>query len=256
MTPEELFAIWAPEDSVWSPWAKPVCFVQPWLANAGTASANPVEQPMDWMHLPCDGIPLAGDTALVVDLSGEVSAAYGVALAGRGYCPVPLFNACSGPAELVPIQPILAALRHGARDLAHAPSRPPAAPPAFLLDANRQRGAHEVRPGRFDNRSLLFPQDFPSATFLRAQGIQQVLVLQVDRSPIAEDLAHVLLRWQQAGLTILRCVPLLREPPEPCRVKRPPSFRSAWYRAMAVMGLRRNSAGGFGSVVPMPSSGG
>jgi hypothetical protein len=29
-----------------------------------------------------------------------------------------------------------------------------------------------------------------------------------------------------------------------------------WYRALVVLGLRRNSSGGFGSIVPTPSSGG
>ncbi len=31
---------------------------------------------------------------------------------------------------------------------------------------------------------------------------------------------------------------------------------SAVYRALALMGLRRNSAGGFGSIVPIPGEGG
>ena len=33
-------------------------------------------------------------------------------------------------------------------------------------------------------------------------------------------------------------------------------FRRAWYRALTLSGLRRNNAGGFGAVIPMPSSGG
>jgi hypothetical protein len=39
-------------------------------------------------------------------------------------------------------------------------------------------------------------------------------------------------------------------------VAKPKRFRSIWYRLLAIAGLRRNSAGGFGSVVPQPSSSG
>jgi hypothetical protein len=40
------------------------------------------------------------------------------------------------------------------------------------------------------------------------------------------------------------------------RVNRPSNFKTLWYRALAMMGLRRNSAGGFGSVIPELASGG
>jgi hypothetical protein len=36
-------------------------------------------------------------------------------------------------------------------------------------------------------------------------------------------------------------------------VDRPSAFRSLFYRALTLVGLRRNSAGGFGSIVPQPS---
>ena len=42
------------------------------------------------------------------------------------------------------------------------------APPAFLLDSDRMK-APAPDPGRFDNRWLVFPQDFPSAAFLRSR---------------------------------------------------------------------------------------
>jgi hypothetical protein len=33
-------------------------------------------------------------------------------------------------------------------------------------------------------------------------------------------------------------------------------FGNLFHRAIAMMGLRRNSAGGFGAIIPHPSSGG
>jgi hypothetical protein len=44
--------------------------------------------------------------------------------------------------------------------------------------------------------------------------------------------------------------------PQPLQVRKPSKFRHLWYRALVLLRLRRNSAGGFGSVIPMPSSGG
>jgi hypothetical protein len=69
-----------------------------------------------------------------------------------------------------------------------------------------------------------------------------MLVQDYDISP-AEDLAHALLRWQQAGLRIRS------RDGNPIRVPRPSQFRALWYRGLATAALRRNRAGGFGSYV-------
>lgn len=130
----------------------------------------------------------------------------------------------------------------------------PDAPPAFLLDANRLSPSQPSGPGKYDNRWMVFPQDFPSATFLKSRQILRVLVLQRPPEP-ASDLAHVLLRWQEAGLELLWTDPAAGHAPETLRVQKPSGFRDLSYRAMALLGLRRNSAGGFGSVIPFPSSG-
>ena len=82
----------------------------------------------------------------------------------------------------------------------------PTAPAAFLLDADRMQPAVPPSPGKFDNRWVVFPQDFPSATRLRARGVSDVLVIHAGKS-VQEDLAHVLLRWQQGGLRLLQASP-------------------------------------------------
>lgn len=249
MTNEELFDIWAPADVVWSVWVKPVLFAQQTIARDDMSS------PDEWLNLDCTWAPGAHEnTAVIVDLAGRQSMLVGLALAARGYRPVPLYNACSGVSAVVPMEPILDLIARGATYLAGL-FLSDDAPPAFLLDADRLRGSGPPAPGRFDNRWLVFPQDFPSANFLRSRAIHAVLLVQSQPDQPQSDLAHVLLRWQLAGLPLHVVAPVAGAAPQPLQVRRPRLFRSMWQRALASIGLRRNSVGGFGAIVPQPSSG-
>jgi hypothetical protein len=69
-----------------------------------------------------------------------------------------------------------------------------------------------------------------------------------------EDLAHVLLRYQEAGIAILSAA--TDGGAEPITIAKPNNFGRFWYRALALAGLRRNSAGGFGAVIPARGPGG
>jgi hypothetical protein len=252
MKSEEAYSIWAPSDSAWSQWAKPTLFAQ-------TANIEVVEGVTKWHSIDTSAVPAPqADTALIIDLPGPDSTDWGLALAQRGYRPVPLYNACLYPGidrskALVDVTPILEAVKWGTLPLQRMQIAPNAAP-AFLLDADRCRNRFPTG-GRFDNRWVVFPQDFPSANFLLSRGIRRVILVQEDdKSQI--DLAHVLLRWQEAGIRILVLPFLATGPPREITVAKPSGFRTLLYRALALMGLRRNSAGGFGSIVPEPSAGG
>jgi hypothetical protein len=255
MTRQELFEIWAPPQSPWSRWAKPVLFAE--MPPPGAAARA------EELLLPPVTLPTEAHTVLVVDLPGVESLRTGLALAHAGCRPVPLYNSApapagvaAGPTALVETAPLMQWLARGAVSLGSL-RLPAEAPPAFLLDAQRQSGQSNPLPGRFDNRWLVFPQDFPSAGFLRRQGMTRVVLWQTSgRAQPAADLAHVLLRWQAAGLPVLRFDPAIGPEPGPLQVARPSQFGALWYRALALMGLRRNSAGGFGAVIPQPSSGG
>lgn len=243
---QQLFETWAPAGSVWSRWAKPVLF-----AGDVPALSSSAPEPE------ASGTPPRVDpaTALVIDLPGSRSVDLGLRVAEAGYRPVPLFNGASDPGAVVPVQEIVRRLAEGAEALARG-WIPDDAPPAFLLDANRMSPAQPPQPGRFDNRWMTFPQDFPSAAFLQSRGIRRVLLLQDDaQAQPRPDLAHVLLRWQEAGLELYIQDPLTDQPPRDLAVHRPSRFRGLLYRALAVVGLRRNDAGGFGSIIPTPSSG-
>lgn len=195
-----------------------------------------------------------GNTAIVIDLPGEQSVARGLQLTAQGFRPVPLFNTTWGSDTVVPVRDIIRGLRWGAEALP-AKSLADDAPPAFLLDANRQTFIGPALPGKYDNRWLVFPQDFPSARTLREHGINAVVLWQKGRTASREDLAHVLLRWQEAGIAVLAHNEDGAHGPLPIIVTRPSQFRSLFHRLFALAGFKRNSAGGFGAVIPQPGSG-
>lgn len=233
------FDLWAPQRSPWSLWTKPVLF-------AHLNQANNIDLPA----LNGDFLPAAsGDTALVIDAPGIESITLALAAAQRGYRPVPLYNSAPGPDMIIDLIPLISALRIATPQVVAA-GLVDGAPPAFLLDASRMRGT--PAPRRFDNRWAVVPQDFPSANLLLASGIRQVVVLRVEER---EDLDHVLLRWQQAGLTILGLTPGGAGELMPLTLRKPWWFGLFFARLMVLSGLRRNSAGGFGARVPEPSQG-
>lgn len=250
MEDRQAYYNWAPPNAVWSPWAKPVLFTSFSLVP-GASMAPPAPLPSEtiaWVE------QLSRSVAFVIDLAGELSVTRGLQLSRHGFRPVPLFNTTWGEDAVVPVRDIIGGLRWGADMLADR-ALADDAPPAFLLDADRQLYAGPALPGKYDNRWLTFPQDFPSATKLRAHGITTIVVWQQNGLTLREDLAHVLLRWQEAGLAVRSFPELDGGTPEPIVVSRPSHFRSVLHRLFALMGFKRNAAGGFGAVIPEPSSG-
>jgi hypothetical protein len=244
---ENCFAIWAPEGVPWSAWAKPVLF-----ASAGTL---PTDNQLLIPELFAPGLTeIPGNAAFVLDLPGARAVTAGLAVAARGFRPVPLFNGTEGPSAVVAVKDLVAALGAGSLRLKEMAIQRDA-PPAFLLDSDRKGLFTNPPEGSYDNRWVVLPQDLPSATFLRSHGILEVVLVQSDRLVPATDLSHVLLRWQKGGLR-LRAIDLDGGRTEAnLQVSEPSLFRYAWYGAVALMGLRRSNVGGFGSPVPEQSSG-
>jgi hypothetical protein len=259
MTKEELFELWAPTGGRWSPWVKPVLFA---CSPEEPVLASPPAPFFDLSELPS----IAEQTALVLDLPGPDGVQLGLALAAQGYRPVPLYNAIPGPtlptpvpqtqnfSALVNVNAIVDALRSAAPHL-RTLNLSDESPPAFLLDANRRGEGQAASPGRFDNRSVSFTTDFPSATFLRAHNLQRVVLVQSGRDTPQPDLAHTLRRWQEGGLQV--ALKRLDYPgtPIPIEIQKPSAFGLLCQRALAALGLRRHGLGGFGGFIPTPSAG-
>jgi hypothetical protein len=267
MTGRELFEIWAPDNSIWSQWVSPALFAQIDCTTGGAPVQAHVPE-LSW-HEPT----ARPDNAVVIDLPGADSVRLALALAVRGYRPVPIINASPGPIGLqlgllsqstssmssaIVVLDMSSVVReicegtHRMRGLALASD----APPAFVLDSLRLKGTNPLRDDMFDNRWMVFPQDFPSAKFLAEQKIRRVTLVQADKTQHQEDLSHVLLRWQEAGIEILAKASGDTSLPSRINVSRPSRFKASWYRALAIMGLRRSSLGGFGSFIPETSAAG
>jgi hypothetical protein len=243
--PEEAFDVWAPSEAPWSPWAKPLLFVH----MRGTPRTLEDEPPLP--DLP--GVPPAGDSAVVVDLPGPFSVHAGLALAVLGYRPVPLYNGTPGRQAVVDVEPVVDALSLGTAFLERQ-RLPTGAPPAFLLDADRDGRGRRARPGMLDNRWFVFPQDVPSANLLLSRHIRRVVVLREEGLP-HRDLGAVLLRWRKAGIGIEGLARGDAAGPSPMDLPAWRGLASLAALAMAAFGLRRSHAGGFGSRVPEPSQG-
>lgn len=257
MNRDEIFQIWAPDESPWSPWVKPVLFAHLQSSECPVADGG---CNLNW-------IPAASEkVALVINLPGADGVLTGIALAGRGFRPVPLYNAVplsydkliyepGKTVAAVNVLPILDALKRSTEKLAQL-KLPSDAPPAFLLDFNRHGDGRKLEPGEFDNRSVSFTTDFPSAIFLASQGIQRVILIQKDSADIQSDLAHSLRRWQEGGLKLERL--LLDNPsvPETFQVNRPSWYGAMFQRVLCQFGLQRSGTGGFGGWLPVSSAGG
>lgn len=200
-------------------------------------------------------VPRPGSAAIIVDLPGEYGVLWGIELARLGYRPIPLYNAlpfppaakvsqeAERPATTVDVESILAALMRETDTLKQI-ALPANAPPAFLLDADRLNARIDLSPGVFDNRSVCFSTDFPTAQFLFANGIRTAIILQ--RDEVRSDLMQALLPWQQSGIEILQ--KNTGESLCPVVLKKPSFLERLVYKLSVWFGLKRGELG-FGGIV-------
>jgi hypothetical protein len=256
MSMQDAYEAWAPAASQWSKWAKPVLFaaMREQQAKAGQPELGGAN--LDWLP--------AGDptTFYVLDLPGAEGVVVGLDLAAKGVRPVPLYNALPAPAVgsravserqpvAVDVETIVGALRRGAtvlRDLTIAPT----APPAFLLDWNRNSNAAARKPSYFDNRSISFASDFPSADYLRSAGLTRAVLVQRVTSAVHSDLSQTLWQWHQGGLRVQLKRLDLETAPVDLPVKKPSRVQKVWLLVKAYL---LKSKTGFGVSVTRGSGG-
>jgi hypothetical protein len=207
--------------------------------------------------------PKTGSTAFVVDLPEEAGILWGMRLAELGYRPVPLYNALpfaigdkpeiptSRPISTVHVEPILGALVRESSTLDKL-ELSLTAPPAFLLDSDRRIAKTDIVPGVFDNRSVCFTTDFPSAAFLIEHGINKVVIVQ-ETTKFAPDLTPVLIAWQRGGIKICRKLYEDLEPPAAVLVQKQSFLSWIWFRVTVALGFHRDELGVFGEIVPASS---
>ena len=238
-----LYKTWAPDDALWTQWVKPVVFMN---IMPNQFFGGPGLQPVT-----ADWISYENGTMVIVDLPGKTAIEEGIALASMGYRPIPLHNGVPGPqsaTSVISMDGIVQGLVEGGRMLAAMPLTSQANP-AFLLDSERYKWAGK-RPGTFDNRWRIVPQDMPSANYLKKYGITRIVVR---TKQVQADLGRVLYQYQKAGIVVYTCN-------EYGQLRKSSSYKpyglDLFYRFLIVLGLTRSATGGFGMMVPDVSTGG
>ena len=212
MTGREIFKIWAPRESKWTDWVRPVPFVA--ISDSCRAS-----RAMDFVVPSIDYLDrVETNTAIILDLPDCDSIKEGLALAKLGFRPIPLYNGTceqAGAMALVDNHVITSALVWGASEL-NKLDIPVNAPPAFLVDSNR---AHrfKMNVSVFDNSWDLYNQDMPSAEYFMNNGINKIIVR---GETIQKDLARILYDFQKKGIVILFTNGY--EKPSMNKIKKPP----------------------------------
>ena len=237
---------------VWSRWASPVAFASLNCDELGVcaASASSTGTP----H-----IPVTSGTAYVIDLAGAPAIRLAMKFARAGLRPVPIFNASPLPltpgeaarSALVDMTYVTRELCFSVSELASLPIQNDAAP-VFVIDANRMSGRSSLDP-RFDNRWIVYPQDFPSGAKLREHGITRIVAIQQTEA-IAADLNDVLVEWQTAGLEILTKRDDERAAEVRRHVKPPSRLLVLWRKFVRLLGFK--TSGDFFDMFTAVSSGG
>ena len=191
---KEIYQIWAPYGKKWVDWVRPVPFIEIHTQKKGYC-VSALEIPEAICIEPADN-----KTAIIVDLPGADSIEMGIALAKRGYRPIPIYNGVEeqqGARATTDNQSIDVALFLGAEKLKDI-AIPDDAPPAFLLDTNRLQ-RYKMDDSIFDNSWDIYPQDIPSAKCFLNEGIEKILII---GDSVSRDLKKVLHDFQKKGLRI------------------------------------------------------
>jgi len=252
----EVFEAWAPAASRWSGWVKPVLFAVMRWQHAEMDAPSHRESNLSWVQRD------DRTTIYVLDLPGAEGVSVGLDFAERGIRPIPVYNALPAPIQqsasastqldaIVDVEAIIIGLWRGAVFLKEK-NLSPAALPAFLVDSNRNKSTPAGIDTYFDNRSISFPSDFPSAEYLRLAGISRVVLVKRGSSVEQSDLAQTLRRWQDAGLQIQLKRLDNESGPAPYFVKQPSRLLAVW---LAVRAYFLRSESGFGVSVTRGSSG-
>jgi hypothetical protein len=195
---------------------------------------------------------VARETWTILDLPGPRAVEAGAWLVSAAGCqPVCTFDNWPHPRGLLRPEETLAELLRWATTVAEARRRlQPSSPPVWICDSERL-GGREGRPREFDNRYYLDDSILPGPGLLGRSGIRRAVYATFagEQVPVI-DLEAYFADLLAAGVEVLHVD--LGDPqlePRPFSAPRTP-------RPPPRAGFHRSAAGGFGSEVPEPSSGG
>jgi len=198
MTGKDLYKAWAPSGPQhWTKFAKPALFVQ---ESEFSFDKHMLQIP----NIPGDLMRYSGDnTVFIVDLPGAASVEGALALAQRGYRPVPLYNGINeknigGLRPVIDNKPIIDALQDGASILESLTIYDDA-PPVFMLDYNRSNQSGYTF-GMYDNRWSIELDDMPTGQYMVNSGISQVVVW--TKGNASKDLLSIIDSYQDMGINI------------------------------------------------------
>lgn len=263
LRPEALHDVWGPvPGSVWEPYQCVPLFAALNSIRRDRIGPTKPEQvrEIEGNGKLADGLldrPLGNAWAasrawVILDLPGPTSVAAAVRLIRAGFQPVctfdhwPHLRGLLKPelilAQLLRYAPVVAELR---RELTVA------SPPLWICDRERL-GTRAGRPREFDNRYFLDDSILPGAELLKRAGITQIICVvpepgdspQQDLCAYFRDLRREGFRavqglgWSDPAVSLF-------------------AFSEAMFRArFRQWGFKRTDAGGFGQLIPEPSSGG
>ncbi len=194
---KEIYKIWAPTGKKWVDWVRPVAFVEMEHFAKGYGSFGTIDNSGHRAEYADDAWK---DAAIIVDLPGGESVREGIALAKKGYRPIPIFN---GTAEqknsraTTDNESASLALMQYAEELTKIELSQEARP-AFLTDRNRLQ-RYRMDFGIFDNSWDVYHQDLPTAEYFLANNIYKIVIV---GQTVARDLAKILYPFQKKGIEI------------------------------------------------------
>lgn len=193
MLGKEIYKIYAPANTKWTGWVRPVPFVAIDTYNRKPIS-NWTDRKVIFLR------QYEKDTAIFIDLPGKESIEWGIGLANFGYRPIPLFNGTDeqiGSQAITDTYLIESCLINGGEKLKGI-SLPDNANPVFLLDSSRTN-RYRAKESIFDNSWDLYKQDIPTAKFFMANGINKIIVV---GQAVQRDLRKIFFEFQDAGIEI------------------------------------------------------
>jgi len=263
LEPRKLFDVWGPvAGSEWEPYhCVPLFAALKTIQKDRIGPTHPeqVRQVEGNGHLTNELMrhPLGDNWAekkawVILDLPGATSVPVGVRLIAAGFQPVCTFDHWPHPHGLLKPEIILAQLlRYAAfvSDLRRYLTT--ASMPLWICDRNRLG----TRPGtikEFDNRYFLDDSILPSADTLRRTGVEQIICMVPGRDDKPrEDLCAYFRDLRRENFSAINGV-ALSDP----QLQLFPFPEDVYNIKFKQSGFRRSDAGGFGILIPEPSSSG